>query len=111
MKERHSVHVRGSDFWRRTLILAAVLSLTIHVATRYGMVTPQQAQGTKSATSQSLDAKRQHLLNDGFHWSAPAAKFVLLEPPRLSAAVLPFVAFVTELRSEECIYVRPPPHC
>ena len=101
----------GNDRWLEALILGAVLSLALNVATRYTTITPQGASRTKSITSQSLDVQRQHLLNDGLHWSAPAAKFVLFEPAPLSFAVLPSIAPVTGVYSEECLYDRPPPDC
>jgi hypothetical protein len=100
-----------SDRWIRTLILGAVLSLAINVATRYTTIAPQERSKTKSTTSQSLDGKRQHLLNDGLHWSAPAAKFILFEPAGISAATLPAVPSITGCYSEECLYDRPPPYC
>jgi hypothetical protein len=100
-----------SDRWIRTLILGAVLSLAINVATRYSTITRQEAGATKSTTSQSLDGKRQHLLNDGLHWSAPAATFVLFQPARVSVAVLSSILPVTRIYSEESLYDRPPPYC
>jgi hypothetical protein len=98
-------------FWLRALILGAVLSLAINVATRYSTITPQEACRAKSTTSKSLDGQRQRLLNDSLHWSAPAAKFVLFVPARLSVAVLPSIFPVTGIHSEESLYDRPPPYC
>ena len=102
---------RGMGFWHRTLILGAVVSLSVSVATRYCTVVRYAAQATKIAQSHSLEAKRQHLLNDGLHWSAPAAAFVLFEPTRVSSAALPAVPPITRLYSENCLYNRPPPSC
>jgi hypothetical protein len=100
---------RWVSIWRRTLILAAVLSLAINVATRYTTVVPSSA--AKIVSPQSVDAKRQHLLNDGLHWSAPAATFVLFQPAGASAAALPPVPPVTRLDSEDFLFSRPPPFC
>jgi hypothetical protein len=111
MKERHSVRIRCSGFWRKALILSAVLSLTINLATRYSRMVRDEGRPTKTVTSRSLDAKRQHLLNDGLHWFAPAAKFVLFEPAGISAAASPSAPSVTGRYSEGCLYDRPPPHC
>ncbi len=99
---------RWVGIWRRTLILAAVLSLAINVATRYTTVV-QRSAAAKIAGPHSVDAKRQHLLNDGLHWSAPAATFVLFQPAGASAAALPPVPPVTRLDSEDFLYSRPPP--
>ena len=105
-----STTARETSFWRRTLILSAILALTISVATRYSTVT-QEGTPTKIVTSQSLDAKRQHLLNNGLHWCAPAAKFVLFEPARVSREVLPAVPPITRPYSEDLLFSRPPPFC
>ena len=102
--------VRAMRFWHNALILGAVLSLTIHVASRYCYVTGAETQTLNAAKAHSPDAKRQHLLNDGLHWSAPAA-FVLFKPTGVFAALLPAVPSITRLYSEDCRYSRPPPSC
>jgi hypothetical protein len=96
------------SFWRRALVLGAVLSLAISVATRYSTVVRHKA-ATKILTSQSLDAKRQHLLKDGLHWSAPAATFVLFEPTQVLVAGLPAVPLGPQLYAPDFLYSRPPP--
>jgi len=100
---------REASSWHHALILGAVLSLTINVATRYCNVIGAGTQALKAAKAHSPDAKRQHLLNDSLHWSAPAAAFVLFEPTRVSSAVLPAIPLVTRLYPEDCLYNRPPP--
>src|ERR1700719_4560848 len=55
------------SLWRSALILGAVLSLAISVATRYSTVVRHEAGTTRIVASRSLDAKRQHLLKDGLH--------------------------------------------
>ena len=97
-------------FWRRALVLGAVLALAISVATRYSTVVRHEA-ATKILTSQSLDAKRQHLLKDGLYWSAPAATFVLFEPTRVHIAILPSVPLGPRLYATDFLYSRPPPSC
>jgi hypothetical protein len=104
MRGRRSQH----SFWRRALVLGAVLSLAISVATRYSAVGPQRT-ATKILTSQSLDAKRQHLLKNGLHWSAPAATFVLFEPTQVLVAGLPAVPLEPQLYATDFLYSRPPP--
>ena len=104
MRERRSQH----SFWRRALILGAVLSLAISVATRYSTVVRHDA-AAKILTSQSLDAKRQHLLKDGLHWSAPAATFVLFEPTEARVVGLPFISTGPPLYATDFLYSRPPP--
>ena len=97
------------SFGRPVLVVAAVLSLAISVATRYSTIVRREAGGTKLVASQSLDAKRQQLLRDGVRWFAPAATFVLFEPPKMFFPALFAVALTGRLYSEEFLYSRPPP--
>ena len=108
MREKHSVWVYGSGSWQRALILGTVLALTVSLATRYSTVRGE-AGTTKNASSQSLDSKRQHLLNDGLHWTAPAATFVLFEPAEVSSAVWPVALPTARPYAEDLLYSRPPP--
>jgi len=96
------------SFWRRALVLGDVLSLTISVATRYSTVVRRET-ATKILTSQSLDAKRQHLLKDGLHWVAPAATFVLFEPTQVRVAGIPAATPAPQLYATDFLYSRPPP--
>jgi hypothetical protein len=98
------------SFWRRALVLGAILSLAISVATRYSTVVPQKT-ATKILTSQSLDAKHQHLLKNGLHWSAPAATFVLFEPTEARVVGLLFISTGPRLYATDFLYSRPPPSC
>jgi hypothetical protein len=103
-------YVSQHSFWRRALVLGAVLSLAISVATRYSTVVRHET-ATNILTSQSLDAKRQHLLKDGLHWSAPAATFVLFEPAGVHVAALPAAPPGPRLYATHFLYSRPPPSC
>ncbi len=96
------------SFWPRALVLGAVLSLAISVATRYSTVVRHET-ATNILTSQSLDAKRQHLLKDGLHWSAPPATFVLFEPSGVHVSALPAVPPGPPLYATDFLYSRPPP--
>lgn len=97
-----------NSFWCRALVLGAVLSLAISVATRYSTVVRHEA-ATKILKSQSLDAKRQHLLKDGLHWSAPAATFVLFEPTEACLVRLPSISTGLRHYATDFLYSRPPP--
>jgi hypothetical protein len=97
--------------WRRTLILLAVLALTISLASRY---TAAAATGLSKASSMSADsasAKTQHLLGDGLQWTAPVAAFLMLVVPRTKTRILHPVLPVINLHSEDWLYNRPPPFC
>jgi hypothetical protein len=97
-----------STLWRKSLVLIAVLSLAISVATRYSVVEQQKASA-RIVKSQSLDATRQHLLNDSLHWSAPSATFVLFVPTEVSLATWTAVPSVIRLHADDFLYSRPPP--
>src|SRR5579885_2225544 len=99
---------RQTNGWRELLILLALLSLTISVATRYCHVSGAQSQTLKSAKANPLDGKRQHLLNNGLHWSAPVEKFVLLLPAFVPAIVRPAASPIVQLYSTDCLHNRPP---
>jgi hypothetical protein len=108
MREKDSVFLFRSALWHKLLVLSAILSLVISVATRFSVV-EQQNTSTTIVRSQSLDASRQHLLNDSLHWSTPSATFVLFVPAKVSLAAWSAVASVVRLHSESLLYSRPPP--
>lgn len=101
-------HCRRST-WRTLLILLAIFGISVSVATRYVVV------GSSSPEScikcQSLDAKRQHLLSDGMHWTAPVASFIFFVAPKPSARIITLALPLHELYSEDWLYNRPPPSC
>lgn len=96
---------------RSVLILVAVLALATGVATRYCRVARYDSDAAKIARAQSLDGKRQHLLNDGLHWSAPAATFVLFKPALASPGISAVAPAFPWLFTDDCLYNRPPPLC
>ncbi len=108
ISSRHGL-ARTVISWRAALILFAVLSLATNVATRYCYASGNDSQTLKAAKSGPLDGKRQHLLNDGLHWSAPVPTFSLFEPAKVSIVVLPATSPVARFHSEDCLYNRPPP--
>lgn len=111
LKPRKVTSIRQNYLWHSLLVHAAVLSLTVGVATRYCSIEQPGEHATTIVKSHSFDAKRQHLLNDGLHWSAPAAAFILFKPARVISAVLPAIFPIIRLHSEDCLYSRPPPSC
>ncbi len=101
--------VREMGSWQIVLILGAVFSLTVSVATRYCTFVQCEPNAATTATSHALDAKRQHLLNDGLHWAAPVATFVLFKPTQVSSALPRDIPPVARLYCRECLCGRPPP--
>ncbi len=100
---------RLSTSCRFALVLLAICSLTISLATRFA------ATGSESATvtvvqAHSPHAQRQNLLGDGLKWSGPAVVFTLFEPPRSFVPVVSAVVPSTNLAFESWLYDRPPPN-
>ncbi len=92
----------------RMFVLFAICSLTFSLATRFVAV-PSEAHSIKAIISHAPEAKRQHMLGDGAHWTAPALTFTLLEPPTYSHHIICNDVLPTNLVSESWLYNRPPP--
>ena len=66
----------GERGWRGALIVIAICSLTLSVATRFWAPFTSQSHIVKSVDRQlSADPKRQHLDRDAARWLAPGASF------------------------------------
>src|SRR5664279_4079639 len=92
------------------LVLLAICSLTISVATRYttGSTELQNATNVK-AKSEASAGHRQRLLISGLQSTSPTAGFTLFQPPRSSVLAVSVVVPSTNLSSESWLYNRPPP--
>ena len=107
----HQMAVVRASRWRRVVILVAVLSLTLSVATRYtSSFASTYGQGI-SVSAVSAKVKTQHLLADGLQWIAPVAAILMLVVPRRTAGIVHLPLPVTNLCSEHWLYNRPPPVC
>src|SRR5579863_5915088 len=62
----------------RAAIVLAICSLTFSLATRYVDLS-SGSQIVKAINVHAPQAKRQHLLGDGAHWTAPVSSFRFLE--------------------------------
>src|SRR5579862_7995563 len=104
------VEGRGRQRWCAAIVLLAVLSLIVSVATRFcasGNLRVTTAKTFKIHASP--EAKRQPLAKDADHWIAPV---ICLSPwqslssyPQISPAGLPIPGSLFE----ESLYDRPPP--
>jgi hypothetical protein len=95
---------------RGALVVLAICSLTVSLATRYTVLDSKAPTG-KIVKSQSSDAKRQHLVKDALKWTAPVAEFTLLPAVRSCVHAVSAVFPATNLSSESWLYNRPPPSC
>jgi hypothetical protein len=104
-----------ASLWSRCRIVVVVLAiccLTVSVATRYTVLSPEVQSEVRNVTTVkplSLDARRQHLLSNALQWTAPASNFTLFHPPRSSVLTVSAVVPSTNLSSESWLYNRPPP--
>ncbi|MGA2697628.1 MAG: hypothetical protein ABSE92_16315 [Terriglobales bacterium] len=92
----------------RTIAVVSVCALALNVATRYSS-SNAEVHLVKAVKSNSPEAKRQHLLSNGAHWTAPTSSFTFLAPPRPTARVVSADVLPTNLFSESWLYNRPPP--
>jgi hypothetical protein len=99
----------ASRFWSAVIVFA-ICSLTISLATRFTVVTAE-ANKLSSVKSEITDAKRQNLLGNALQWNAPIARFTSFEPAAASVRTLPVTILPTYLTSETWFYNRPPPAC
>jgi hypothetical protein len=99
----------ASRFWSAVIVFA-ICSLTISLATRFAVVTPD-VHKLPSVQSELTDAKRQHLLSNALQWTAPIARFTSFEPAATSVRAFPVTVLPTYLTSETWLDNRPPPAC
>jgi hypothetical protein len=94
--------------WYAAIVLFAVYSLTVNLATRYLSPYSSSVHSVKAIQKQiTKDARRQRLADDSFNW-APPVFFIILQAPSLRAPVAPGVR-VPSLLLAENLYTRPPP--
>jgi hypothetical protein len=75
--------------WHRLLILAAVFSLTLSVATRFSVSIRAQGHAVKSMDSRSGIPKLQRLDRDTSRFAVPVANFTALRPLAFHSSVIP----------------------
>jgi len=102
--------MRQRSSCQTALILLAICALTLSLATRYTVRGPE-AHNVSSVKAHSADAKTQHLLSDGFQWTAPSFSFTLFRPSQSFIYAVSAVFPPVNLYSESWLYNRPPPTC
>lgn len=96
--------------WRAVVVVVAVFSLALSVATRYS------SMGVVSSTAvrafqlhASPEAKRQRLAKSAADWMPPVMCVSLMQAPSSYPRIAPAGAPMPGLRFEESLYNRPPP--
>ena len=90
------------------VVLIAVYSLTVNLATRYVSPGDSSLHSVKTIQKQiTPDVKRQRLADDAANW-VPPAFVIILQAPSLRAPVASGVQ-VPSLPLAESLFIRPPP--
>jgi hypothetical protein len=96
--------------WRWVVVLVAVCSLTVNVATRYSVSGDSQATIAKCVTNHSQNQKRQHLDKNATPPIAPVARLLaVLQISNFYPRFAPSGPPVHTLFLDESLYNRPPP--
>jgi hypothetical protein len=102
--------MRGRRIWCAIVILVAVCSLTVNVATRYGSAAGISTHTVKATVKDaSTDAQRQRLAKDAANWITPVSNASPLQAPTLCPRIAPEGAPVPHLFFADALYNRPPP--
>lgn len=102
---------RGRQFWCAVVVVLAVCSLTVSVATRYGSLGGSISVATTLHKSPSLEDGRQRLLKYAPLWGPPVVGCAKLGAPTSYSQVAPPAPPIPNAISEESLYNRPPPAC
>ncbi|HWW13720.1 MAG TPA: hypothetical protein VN310_03575 [Candidatus Dormibacteraeota bacterium] len=106
---RHSDN-RPHRHWCAVVVLVAVCSLTVSVATRYCSPLGTSSLTMKTVqTHTSPDAKRQRLTKNAANWVPPVVCFDILQSPSSYPRIAPAAPPIPSLFFEENLYNRPPP--
>jgi hypothetical protein len=102
------------DQWRKSwcavVVLAAVCSLTVSVATRYSSSWDVSAPKVKTVEAHPTpEAKRQRLDKDAANWVPPLVGFDVLQSPSSYPRTAPAEPPAQNLLLEESLFNRPPP--
>ena len=98
------------EIWSAVLVLVAVCSLTVSLATRYYLPGDSSSPTVKTIqTHQSPDGKRQRLTKNAANWMPPVLSFTVLPVPSFYARTVAAPPPVRSLVCDESLYNRPPP--
>ena len=99
----------GERGWRGVLIVIAICSLTLSVATRFWAPSTSQSHIVKSIDQRPVDPKRQHLNKDATRWVASLVDFSMLAPAAIETRLAPTGPILPKHVFTDSLYNRPPP--
>jgi len=114
LASEHSSSLRfertGLGNWCALIVLVAVCSLTVSLATRYYAPLSIASQTIKSVhTHASADAKKQRLAKDAIDWAPPLSRTDVLRIPTFYAVAIPPIPQIPNLFLQYSLYNHPPP--
>ena len=86
LRKGFDINVRG---WRGLVIVVAMCSLLLSLATRFSVPPPPRGYTVKSVDSQSGEPKRQHLDRDAAELADPSADCFCFKPAERYPHTLP----------------------
>ena len=96
--------------WRRLLVIAAICSLTVCVATRFSLSLSAPGRMVKSMDLRSGTSKHQHLDLDDTRFAEPVSSRVAVEPVVLHSSFIPSDPPPSTADLVLVLLNRPPPH-
>jgi hypothetical protein len=94
------------------VVLLAVFSLTVSVATRYCSSQSSSAYSVRSVHEHSSpERSRQHLTKSAADWIPPVVRAGVLEAPTSYPRIAPAGPPMPSFLLEKSLYNRPPPSC
>jgi len=105
-----------AKLWRRMgsalIVLLAISSVTISVATRYCSAPSSTAYSVNTLHRHaSPERSRQRLTKSSTNWIAPVVRTAVLEAPTSYPRIAPAGPPIPSLLLEKSLYNRPPPSC
>jgi len=96
--------------WCTVVVLVAICSLTVSLATRYCSPTGSSAYSVRTVVKRSsTDGQRQRLAKDAADWIAPVLCSTVLQAATSYPRIAPAAPRTPNPLSAEALYNRPPP--
>ncbi|MFZ0276441.1 MAG: hypothetical protein WA254_05635 [Candidatus Sulfotelmatobacter sp.] len=95
--------------WCAVVVLAAVCSLTVSVATRYSSSWDVSVPTVKTVQAHTTPEARQRLDKDAANWVPPLVCFDALRSPSSYRQTAPAEPHTQNVLLEESLFNRPPP--
>jgi hypothetical protein len=104
------LQIQRRTIWITSVIVLAVGSLTLNLATRYYSPGDASSVTVKSIRTHSApNARKQRLAKNAATWTPPVSSFSALQVPSFYLSIAPVQPAVRSLICDNNLYNRPPP--